>query len=689
MSTYKSSRKQPWDMDRYERARFVAMMFYKHEDYYEPELRRLIRNQRMMWGVNFAQWPAYVVERLRMQGRRPPTFNIIGKKIQTQIGSFMANGFDIRYTPTTGRIDQLTNSVNDMRFSDEHNLDWKVSERIALRDCFTMVGYERMYISDQFSELGNIAWEPLNPAHVFLDTGWKSGFVNDIRHYFEYGMFLASELAEMFPDQADKLKELKSREEFDGVDLGEFHGGVTGYRDTESKWGSRHKLITFHHVTKEERFWEYDLKHRCNFPETGFDAGSEMDREAKIQYIQMMGLDPNHDVTIRKQIRRVKRVESICPTIDAELFLTAGKDKIQTNNCNIYPIGDQYNGQFKGTCDELYDVQLSYNKGRMNVDDIIMRSAKGAFVLDEALANGNAEKMRQIESEWNNPAARIWVEEGSTVDLGPNGGIIELPAGNVSPESFRQSAELFDLADSLSMVPAAMDARTESSGESGKLYQSKVQVGLIGQKYGMEIYEAHKKDKAAAYIIQSKITYAGWPRTFVKPGSEEPIEINRRMTDGFGNRYIVDDISKLPDMLVSLIPSRQGINMRTELRSQYAESLPLLADPADRLARLVILSSLYKTYELPEVEKQEVDMAFQMLKQNAALQETMNHLQLKGAVQQAMAGPAGPQMTAGGGAPQLPHQVTAGEPSAAEMNQGTPQEGVVPGEEFTAIPGGP
>ena len=683
---YKDKRKSPWNLPKYERAKFIERMFYRYEDYYEPEIRRLIRNQRMMWGVNFAQWPAYVVEMLRAQGRRPPTFNIIGKKIQSQIGSFLANDFDVRYMPITGQIDSLTNAINDMYFSDRNNLNWKTSERIALRDCFTMVGYERMYISDRFTELGNIAWEPMDPTHTYISTAWRSGFSNDIRDYFEWGVFFPSELADMFPEKAKEIKESKLREEIDGVDLGEYMGGITGFSDTDSKWGARHKLLTYHYVVREERYWEYDLKNRCNFPETGLVPGSEMDRQAKKEYIEMMQLDPNHDVTIRKQIKRIKRVESICPTLDSELFLTAGKDKIQTNNCNIYPLGDQFNGQFKGTCDDLYDVQISFNKGRMNIDDIIQRSAKGAFLLDEALADGDSEKMRKIEAEWNNPAARIWVEEGSTVDLGPKGGMIELPSANPPQEMFRQSAELSDLADGLSMVPAAMDSRSESSQESGKLYQSKVQVGLIGQKYAMDLWEAHRRDKAAAYLLQAKITYAGWPRTFVKTGTQESIDINQRVQDNEGNRFVIDDISKLPDMLVTLVASKTGLNMRTELRSQYAESLNLLADPADRLARLVILSALYETYELPDAEKEEIQIAFTMLKKNEAMAQTLTQLDLKGKLQMYMQKGVPEIQPPEEQQPQ--NQITAGEQSAPEMNVGTPQEETIQEELPNPIPGG-
>jgi hypothetical protein len=651
-------------------------MFDKYEEYYEADMRRIARNQRFAWGLNFGQWPAYVVEKLQAQGRRPPTLNVLGKKIQSQIGSFMSNDFDVRYAPINGKVDSLTQKLQDMFYSDKNNLMWKVPESIALRDMFGAgVGYERMVISDQFDEMGNISWEAINPMHVYLDIGWKGGDVSKIRHYFEWGMFYPSEIAEMFPNVGSKIDDLKEREETDGVDCGEYHGGPTPYGTTEDKWGSAHKVIIFHSVKIVERWWEYDLLNQCNFPETGYEPQSDEDKAAKTEYIKMMGLNPARDICTRKQIRRVKYIEVICPTIDSELFLVDGKDRVQTNNCNIYPLGDCYNGQFKGTTDDLYDLQVMLNKGEMNIDDIQTRSAKGAFLLDQALAAGDVNKMREIEANWNNPAARMWVDEGSTSELGPHGGVIPLPGVAPTPDMFKQNDRRLDLIDRLSMVPSAMDSRTESSGESGKLYQSKVQVALVGQRYQLDIFENHKRNKSRAYLIQAKITYKGFPRTFARSQPGDTFTVNKPIEGPDGTMYVMDDISKLPDMLVSIVPSKSGVNVRTELRTQYAESLQLLVDPADRLARLCVLSALYETYELPEETKQEISMAFQMLKTNAAMVEAMNNM----AMRQKMQTMSSPQQ-------QIPQeeppqqQISQGQPTREEAVEGTPQEEMQPEE---------
>jgi hypothetical protein len=681
---YAKAREVPENDESYTRILWLQRMFDRYEEYWDPEIERIVRNQRMMWGVNFGQWPAYVVEKLRSQGRRPPTLNIIGRKVELKVSSFMSNGFEVGYAPTKGETDSLSLALTDMRMSDKYNLRWKVPLRIALRDMFTCVGYESMVISDKFCDDGNISWVAKNPTHIYIDPGWKDYDPDRIRNYFEWAMLDVGQIRKLAgPSKSDVLDDLYEREMREGVNLGEYNGGVQRYKNVNDKWGDRHKVIAYHWVEEEKRVWEYDLKNRVMFPETGFPQNSPMDREAKIAYIKMMGLKPN-EITYRPQTKREKRTEIIVPTLDTELFIARGKDAIQTNNCNIYPLGNGYNGQWKGDVDELYDIQLDYNKGHMNIQDIQLRAARGSYVLDRALTGGDASKEKEIESEWNNPAARIWVDEGATADLGQHGGIIKLGDGQVPSDMFRQPDRLLELSDWFSGAPAAMDARTENSGEPAKLYQTKYQVAMIGQKFGMEIWEAHENAKASAYAKQAKITYAGNPRRFTR-GKNDSFEVNKRMEkfDETGNvvRYTLDDISKLSLQAVNIVPSRSGINLRNELQKQYGDALPLFNDPADRLARLCIQDALMETYELPDDRKEEIGRAFEILKQNAALEQAIANTQMKrqlaemtgGVPQQPQAGQQVGALPAPGMGEEPQQQMTPGEPSEEESLAGTPE----------------
>lgn len=623
-----------FDETKYSRNRWLLNMFNKYEDYYRNEIERLLRNQRMYWGVNLGQWPAYVVERLKAEGRLPHQYNILAKKIDSGIGSYIANGFDMKYMTVDGKKTDWSMHLQDMAYSDKSNCDWETSEIVALRDSKIMVGYERMLVSEKYdSDFGNIAFEPLPPSHIYLDIGWKSPYADDIENYFEWGMYSVDKIIDMYPKAIDSLKEWKQREEWSGVDFGDYHGGVQRYRNTEEKWGGFHRVITFHSVKKVERKWEYDLVNRCVFPETGFEPDTPEDKEAKQKYMQEAGVEEGQYMMVTQK-KRIKRVETICPSLNNEMFLAAGKDRIQTNNCNIYPIGNSFYGQFKGDVDDLSDLQIDFNKNRMNMLDMQARTAKGAHILDEALAGGDAKKKREIEMAWNDPAAKIWVEEGSTNELGVNGGVIELRSHPPTPDMFNMSAGTLDLADWLSSMPAAMDARSEGAQESGKLYQSKVQVGLVGQKFGMSIYARHKRSKAMAYILQAKITYSGFPRHFAKTGSKDSVGINLPSVDPMGRRVLINNISTMPEMKVLLIQSTSGIAIRTEMRSQYSEVLQLLTDPADRLLKLIFVGKIFNTQDMPDEDKEEITRAVQMLTMMEAMKISAEMTTMQAQLQQ-------------------------------------------------------
>lgn len=660
----------------YKRVQWVGDLYDRYKRYWEPEIARYRRNARFAWGVNFGQWPSFVVEKLREQGRRPPTYNVTGWKVETLMGSFISNGFDIKLLPQSGKLDSLALKAQGILLSDKAHMNWDTSERVCLNNCFaTAVGYERMVIDTRFHRFGNIAWEAVDPLRVLLSPRWRSPYNRKLLDYITWSRMTPLEIAETYPNVSDKLREMKEREEIEGIDYGEFQGAVPVYEDSEEKWNDYHDVIEFHFTREETYDWEYDLRNDCPFPETGFRPGSEQDRAAKIRYIELMGLDRNHDITWEDKTKRVKYVETISPTVDKELFLNNGKDIIQTNNVNLYTLGRRYRRQFKGITDELYDVNLSINRSEMNMDDIQMRSAKGAFGLDRALTGGDEELEAEIEERWNDPGARIWLDENSTKDL-PNGGVMELPQGNVSADVFRLTDRRYDLADRFSLVPAAQNAMVDSAGESGRLYEHKYKAGLIGQANYRALYETHKRDKAEAACVQMKVTYAGVPREFAGVGEEDGFWVNRPMRDKMtGKRWIEDDISLLPLMKVVLTPARTGIDLRSELRDSNMRALELLKEPNDRLLRLVYQEALMESEPISDETREEARRAIHLLKVQAALAigasiQQLQQVTMRGADQLSkMGGGAAP-----GAEQQPPQQLSFAEPEPGLAREGTPEQ---------------
>jgi len=315
----------------YERMGFLTRQEEKYETYWKPMLGRATINARMYWHVNFGQWPDSVVEKLRSEGRRPPTFPVIPDKLETLIGSFLNNGMDIKFHPVNGAMDSLVLKLQDLYLADKYNMDWEISEIATLLDSFILYGAERMVISDAIDEFGNISWENINPRHLLLDPCWKSNYIKDINNYFLWDYKTATQIAKTYPRISEKIKELRDRENIEGIDYGTFEGAVPKYKSVEEKWVDQHKVIEFHSVETTERKWEYDLKNNCWFPETGFPQNSTEDKNAKKDYILKMGNISPDDIVYLKQKKNIKKVEIFCPTLNNETFLSESKeDLIQT-----------------------------------------------------------------------------------------------------------------------------------------------------------------------------------------------------------------------------------------------------------------------------------------------------------------------------------------------------------------------
>lgn len=206
---------------------------------------------------------------------------------------------------------------------------------------------------------------------------------------------------------------------------------------------------------------------------------------------------------------------------------------------------------------------------------------------------------------------------------------------------------------------------------------------MIGQKYLSKGYERHKKDKILAYLKQAKISYAGIPRMFGKANGKEVFSINQEAVDTFTNqKVVIDDISTLPEMKVTMIPSRSGVNLRQQIRETAGELMERTEDP---LIHAIFMAHIALTSELGEEEKEEAEKAFDLIKMEAALMKAVNIQQMqmtltKGQmVEEKMAAKAGMPPGGGGGPGEEPPQpqITEGQPTEEDMKRGTRQQETV------------
>jgi hypothetical protein len=98
-----------------------------------------------------------------------------------------------------------------------------------------------------------------------------------------------------------------------------------------------------------------------------------------------------------------------------------------------------------------------------------------------------------------------------------------------------------------------------------------------------------------------------------------------------------------------------------------------MLSPEEQLPRLVIQHAIVQTYELPDDQREELDRAFEISKQNAALAAALVNVQLRSQIMQAQAGP-GAGLPGAGSNPPAEQQITEGVPDRETMSEGTPQD---------------
>jgi hypothetical protein len=676
--------KKRGDSEKFYKISLIVDQKRSYEDYWEPDLKRYVINARALWGINYGMWPQAVIDELKSQNRTPKTFNVLLDKAETFIGSVLGNGYDIRYSPTVGKMDSLILKLQDMYYSDKKDMFWELSEMEALLDSSCGVGFESMIVSDRNHPFGNIAFRRRNPRRVLMNPSWKTQDVYDLHDWFTWGRFTVREIFELFPNVSDRLRSLREREKIEVTNYG-IQEGVAHYKDPEAKWEDTHVVIEQHWIEKKSRQWEYDRRNMCFFPETYYEFHSGEDISEKMKYVRKMGLSQD-DISLRIETKTTKYIRAICPSLDAELLLLDNEDLIQCGNVNLFPVGIKMDGQYQGLVDRLFDVNKAINEYEMTMDTIHKRGAKDSVIMDELLAGNDGEKKAEIERKWSENGKIIWAAAGTLSELGPTAGIKEIPKSTVGNDIFRREDSLLNMADKLSKVSAAEEARTQFAGEPNKMFENKIAIGKIGKLFYTKIYENHQKAKALSYAKQAKYTYAGIEREFASKDGGEAIKINTRKKNETGGVEIYDDISMLPDVKVSVSLARDGIDIRTELRQDFSDILNVInQDPNDRALKLDLLGAIMDTLTLPDEEKEGFKNTLELLQIQARLSVVASIKQMQAIVQpQPQQAPsAGGQvlqniMENRGISPEqaqgeVPQQKTNIMPDESDIVQGTPQ----------------
>lgn len=607
------------DIANYDRITYILSEFNSNVSYINEHLDRASESWNLYKGYGGSSYPFELREKFKKEGRNPFEGNIIRQKVDGLAGSIIKNFFDINFEPVDGELSDLTQNLKELLLIDKELTNWNTSYSQLVVDGLIHLGVEEMYIDFKFSPYGNIGFRPIAPNHIILDSNWLSNNAYDLKRAFKVAYLTPMEIKEIYKtksEEIDNFVKMKSGKAttFDHGDKlqGVLHSGLN------ENYGDQYRVIEYHHMEREKKTIEI-------ITATG-DVVPEGTDQFKQEWAILNNIDLSEGVMSKSFDVDVYYTTSICPSLSKTLILEDKQGLIQIGRLPFFPWScGRINGINSGIPDLLKSIQQTYNFRESLLDYSISTSAAGFTFIDPDIVGGDAGKMREVEDNWNKPKARMWSEPGAVAS--GREFFKQLPTNKMDYSVVQEITRMIDMADRISKQPAAMDARSEGSEETGILYARKQLQAEVTLTLLTKSLEQHWNDKGEAYFLTAKRLYSGIYRKFHSMGNKKTIELNIPVITPSGTK-IENDISMLPRMKVIVSLSPEGVTTRSIDRSINTELLRVIG-VENPISRAQAVKNVMSTLDNSKTERKQFEEASELEFQLAKETVITNILNLK------------------------------------------------------------
>jgi hypothetical protein len=632
------------------RITWIRNEFDRYVDYFAESRTREDSNWRMFSGYDYGQWDEEAVGKLQEEGRHVPQYNFIRNKIQGLAGSIVRNWFDIDFVPTNGKYDDLTLILKEMLYSDKEELDWNASYLQAVIDGLVFRGVEEMIISDRYNPLGNIGFERVLPGHILFDPNWVTNSGWDIRRAFKATYMTPEEIKQKYKTKSEMIDSRIQMMAMTGstFDLGDDDHGYP-QQQLNTLYGNKYRVIEYHHLEQETVTRELAVADGVEIPD-----GPE---EYKRQWVIANQIDMSDGVIEIKRDVNTYYVTSTCPELEIAEMLEDSKSIIQIGRLPFFVwSAGRINGVDGGIVDLVADLQQTINKRESLIDHMITVNANGGHGVDPDMFDNDESQIQDYIKNSNNPAYRWKTAAGFTA--GGRTGFVVPPRSPFPSDIINEINRMWDMGDRISGQPASADGRSESSHETGILFQRKQMQAEISNAYMAKGLEQYWNEKGEAYMLLAKDLYSGVYREFTlygkipnqdgKSQNEGTIAINVGVETQDGTK-IVNDISTLPRHKVIVSMSPEGTSLRQAKLAINAELLQYTPPEFPGMKALIIQNILKSMDGVSEADRKEMEAvhaleltnAIEMIKTNT-MNSKFQQMQISGNMQQ-MQNPQPPQ----------------------------------------------
>ena len=580
------------------------------------------QNWRMYSGFDNGQWDKEAVATLKAEGRHLLQFNFVRPKIDGIAGSILKNFYDIDFVPVDGKYSDLTMILKELYYADKELMDWDTSYLQTVIDGLIYRGVEQMVISERYNPLGNIGFERVMPGHIVFDPNWTSHDSKDLKRAWKLSYMNPKDIMDTYQHKSDSIMaqlEYSSRID-DNFDTGVDGEGFPRYNLNDS-YGNLLKVIEYHHIQREKKVIEIDIASGTVIPE-----GSD---DYKKEFCVLNNIDCSDGVLERSYDVDMYYVSTVCPELDKAALLEDRKSEIQIGRLPFFVWSSaKINGKYSGIVDLIYDIQQTINKRESLVDHMIATSANGPMAVDPQLVGNDAGEIERLKRNWNNPSYKFLSQPGELASGRRH--FEEVPRAPFPSDVIQEINRMTQYVDRLSKQPASMDARNESSHETGILFARKQMQAEINQSTIHKNIERFWNEKGEAYMMLAQGLYGGAYREVRSADGKKVIKINE-VSQGSTGPVVQNDIAKLPRHKVVVSQSPNGITVRATQRAIMSELIRNIP-PSAAASQAQMTNKIMETLDLTDMEREKLvetsELEYQLAMKNLQAQSAQLDLQI-------------------------------------------------------------
>ena len=200
-------------------------------------------------------------------------------------------------------------------------------------------------------------------------------------------------------------------------------------------------------------------------------------------------------------------------------------------NFDVFPVFS-YNNNIQITeqaslVDLLIDVQDDINKAKSQARDYITQMLSGGVFIDKR----EKDAIKQLKQKGNQPNQ---IYELNNPALMPQ----KMPPGNIPPDILNNAENSFNYANRVSLISEAMRGETARSGESGVLFEQKVQRAAAAINPYFKNVSRLRKALAEDYVDNFAYAYAETDRTILIKIGQQHVYSEQLINLSYGSKLI-------------------------------------------------------------------------------------------------------------------------------------------------------